>query len=144
MNTIIDILKKSNNDLLKNEGFGVDLFKTLKHDKNSLDVFLKHVVAEILTTSKKHLFCTSNEALVKKFSSIKNEGKTMLKAVQVPFRTSPRHNVLTWDLLKNKYASISGNDWQILNFIVVDENNVSILHRAIVALIKRVSYNYVV
>ena len=138
MSSIIEELKKSNNALLQNEAKGVELFRGLKHDKQSLDFFLKYVVAEILTTSKKLLLCTSNEELVKKFSAIKQEGVTMKKVMRVPFETSPRHNALTWDLVKNKYASISGNGWTILNFVVIDENNVEILHRAITDLLKKV------
>lgn len=138
MESFIEFLKSNNNSLLKNEGAGIELFKGLKHDKNSLDIFLKHAVAEILTTSKKRLLCTSNEELVKKFSAIKTEGAPLLKVMRTPFETSPKHNALTWDLLKNKYASIAGNGWQILNFIVIDESNVEILHEAISDLLKRV------
>ena len=138
MESFIEFLKSRNNELLKNEGVGLELFKGLKHNKSSLDIFLKHAVAEILTTSKKRLLCTSNEELVKKFSAIKTEGAPLMKVMRAPFETSPKHNALTWDLLKNKYASIAGNGWQILNFIVIDESNVEILHEAITDLLKRV------
>lgn len=138
MDSIIEFLKANNNELLKNEAAGLELFKELRHDKHSLDIFLKHSVAEILTTSKKRLLCTSNEELVKKFSAIKTEGAPLMKVMRAPFETSPKHNALTWDLLKNKYASIAGNGWQILNFIVIDKDNVEILHKAISDLLKRV------
>ena len=138
MNSIIEELKKSNNALLQSEGAGIELFNGLKHDKRSLDFFLKHAVAEVLTTSKKKLLCTSNETLVKKFSAIKQEGSTLNKVMRAPFETSPKHSALTWDLVKNKYASIAGNGWLILNFIVIDESNVEILHKAIVDLLKKV------
>lgn len=138
MASLIEELKKYDNELLKNEAQGIELFKGLKHDKQSLDIFLKHAVAEILTTSKKRLLCTSNEDLVRKFSAIKTEGAPLHKVMRVPFETSPRHNALTWDLLKNKYASIAGNGWQILNFIVIDESNIELLHKAITDLLKRV------
>lgn len=138
MASIIDELKRQDNAFLKNEAAGIELFRNLKHDKESLDLFLKHTVAEILTTSKKRLFCTSNEMLVKKFSPIKMEGATMAKVMRSPFETSPKHNTLTWDLVKNKYASISGNGWQILNFLVIDEANVELLHKTIIDLLKKV------
>ena len=138
MASFIEELKKQNNALLKNEAVGVELFRSLRHTKQDLEKFLKFTVAEILTTSKKIVVCTSNEELVKKFSAIKEEGATLNRVMQVPFKTSPRHSALTWDLVKNKYASIAGNGWQILNFIVIDESNVEILHKAITDLLKAV------
>lgn len=138
MPSIIEELQKYDNALLDSEAKGLELFKGLRHDKQSLDLFLKNAVAEILTTSKKRLLCTSNEELVKKFSVIKTEGAPLLKVMRAPFETSPKHSALTWDLLKNKYASIAGNGWQVLNFIAIDESNVKILHKAITDLLKRV------
>ena len=106
---------------------------------NTLEMsFLKHAVAEILTSSKKILVCTSNEGLVKKFSQVKSFGAVLPKIEQSPFKTSAKHNALTWDLIKNKYASVSDGDWQILNFIAIDEDNVELLHRAISDALKKV------
>ena len=137
-NSIIDILKESNNALLKNEAEGIEMFKGLKHDKASLDFFLSHAVVEILTSSGKDLICTSNEALVKKFAPIKESDAVSIKKPTVsPFKTSANHSVLTWDLLKNKYASIAGNRWQILNFIVIAEDNVEMLHSAIIDILSK-------
>lgn len=137
MASFIEELKKSNNVLLENEAKGIELFRTLRHNKHDLDTFLKYAIAEILTSSKKLLVCTSNEALVKKFSPIKTIGLTLEKTMRAPFKTSEHHNALTWDLIKNKYASISGNSWQILNFVVIDENNIDILYSAILDLLKK-------
>lgn len=137
MASFIEELKKIDNKLAVNEAVGIQTFKNLNHDKSGLDFFLKHAVAEILTSTKKKLICTSNEELVKKFSAIKEEGATLQRVIRSPFETSARHNALTWDLIKNKYASISGNSWQILNFIVIDESNVEILHKAINDLLKK-------
>lgn len=138
MADFIEQLKESNNELLKNEARGIELFKNLKHDKASLDLFLSNAVAEILTSSRKRLVCTSNEQLVKKFSPNKVVGAPVRQVENSVFKTSSKHNALTWDLIKNKYASIAGNSWQILNFIVIDESNVEMLHRAIEDLLKRV------
>lgn len=137
MQSFIEFLKKQDNRLLKNEGKGIELFKSLRHTKTDLDNFLRYVVAEIFTSSKKVLVCTSNEMLVKKFSPIKQIGNTLNKTTHSSFETSIKHSALTWDLLKNKYASISGDGWQILNFIVIDESNIDILHEVITALLKK-------
>lgn len=139
MQSFIELLKRQDNRLLKNEGQGIELFKSLRHTKTDLDKFLQYVVAEIFTSSKKILVCTSNEMLVKKFSPVKQIGNTLNKTIHSPFETSAKYNALTWDLLKNKYASISGDGWRILNFIVIDESNIDILHDVIVELLKRVA-----
>ena len=138
MQGFVEKLKESDNDLLKNEAKGIELFRNLKHDKPSLEIFLENSVAEILTSSRKILICTSNEQLVKKFSPNKVVGAPVKQVQNSIFKTSSRHNALTWDLIKNKYASIAGNSWQILNFIVIDESNVEILHRTIEDLLKKV------
>lgn len=137
----IQILKESNNLLLKNEAKGIELFKNLKHDKPSLDIFLANTVAELLTSSKKRIICTSNEQLVKKFSPNKVVGAPVRQVENSIFKTSSKHNALTWDLVKNKYASIAGNSWQILNFIVIDESNIDILHRTIEELLRKVQFS---
>ena len=138
MQDFIEQLKNSSNELLRNEAEGIELFKNLKHDKESLDFFLANSVAEMLTSSNKLLICTSNEQLVKKFSQAKTFGISISKVKNSIFKTSASHNALTWDLVKNKYASIAGNSWQILNFIVIDEKNIDILHQTIVDLLKKV------
>lgn len=138
MKDFIEQLKESNNELLKNEAAGIELFRILKHDKSGLDLFLANAVADVLTSSRKRLICTSNEQLVKKFSPNKAVGAPIRRVENSLFKTSSKHNALTWDLIKNKYASIAGDSWQILNFIVIDESNVEILHRAIEDLLKKV------
>lgn len=137
MDSFLDILKKQDNLLLKNESKGIELFNNLKHDKASLKLFLTNTVAEILTTSKKRLICSSNEELVKKFSSAKNKGMVLEKPIIKPFDVSNKYNVLTWDLLKNKYASIAGDKWVILNFILIDKENIDVLYKVIIDLLRK-------
>lgn len=137
MESFIEELKKIDNKLIVSEADGIQMFKNLNHNKSGLDAFLKNTVAEVLTSTKKRLVCTSNEQLVKKFSAIKEEGATLQRTMRAPFETSRNHNALTWDLIKNKYASIAGNSWQILNFIVIKEDNIEMLHSAINELLRK-------
>ena len=127
MESLVERLKRSNNALMQNEAEGVELFKNLRHNKQGLDFFLANTIAEILLESKSVLICTSNPMLVSKFIPAKENGRPTHPDMDM-FKTNPRHNPLTWDLLKNKMASISGNGWQIVNFIIVKDNNVEMLH----------------
>ena len=136
MESFIDTLKKSNNELLKNESEGIELLRSLRHNASDLKVFLANTVAEIRLRSGETLICTSNNELVQKFSKAKPVGGTPDANKTKIFQNESRNFALTWDLMKNKYASVAGNDWQIMNFIVIRSENVEILHRTINELLK--------
>ena len=130
---IIAKLKESNNELLKNEGKGVELFKTLRHNQKDLAKLLRYVVAEILLSNgKTSIVCTMNAPLIEKFVNAKENRSAK---PNLSFLRNP-NNTVAWDLIRNNTTIVRGRDWEILNFIVLDESNIDILHSSIVDLLK--------
>ena len=132
--SIIQILKESNNELLKNEAKGVELFKTLRHTQKDLSTFLRYSIAEILLSNgSSKILCTMNAPLIKKFVESKENRSTK---PNLSFLKNP-NNTIAWDLVKNNTTVVRGDSWQILNFIVLDESNIDMLHRSIEEILHR-------
>ena len=135
MDSIIQILKESNNELLKNESKGIEWFKTLKHTQKDLSTFLRYSVAEVLLSNgNTKIVCTMNAPLIKKFVESKQENRSTKP--NLAFLKNP-NNSIAWDLVRNNTTVVRGKDWQILNFIVIEESNIDILHKSIEELLHK-------
>lgn len=135
MDGIIQKLKESNNELLKNESKGIEWFKGLSHTQKDLSTFLRYSVAEILLSDgNTKIVCTMNAPLIKKFVESKQENRSTKP--NLAFLKNP-NNSIAWDLVRNNTTVVRGKDWQILNFIVIEESNIDILHKSIEELLHK-------
>lgn len=135
MDGFIEKLKSSSNSLIENEAIGLETFKTLRHTEEDLAKFLRYSIAEVLLSNgNTKVFCTACAPLIKKFVLAKNEEEKK-PIPNLSFLRNP-NNKIVWDFVKNNTTRIRGKDWQILNFVVVDESNVDILNRTILDLLK--------
>ena len=141
MSDIIQKIRESNSELLKSEGADISKWSKLRHTKSDLELFLQFNIAEIefrkLDGSDDSIICTSNVALLKILETKKKEDKEKL----INFRgnginTKDIKQVLTWDLVDNKYKTISLNAWQIKNFVSITPKNILILDELVNKLIK--------
>lgn len=135
MDGFIEKLKETTNSLLSNEAFGIELFKELKHTEADLPKFLRYSIAEILLSNRKtKIVCTACAPLIKKFVLAKHEEEKK-PIPNLSFLKNP-NNRIVWDLERNSTTVVRGKDWQILNFVIVDESNIDILNETILELLK--------
>lgn len=142
MSDILQKIRESNSLLLKAEGADIVQWSKLRHTKNDLELFLQFNIAEIefrkIDGSDDNIICTSNAALLKILETKKKTDKEKL----INFRgsginTKDIRSVMTWDLVDNKYKTISLNAWQIKNFISINPKNILLLDELINKIIKR-------
>lgn len=141
MSNILKTLRESNNLLLKAEGADITKWSKLRHTKSDFELFLQFNIAEVefrsLDGKDNSIICTSNIPLIKILETKKQEDKKKLINIKNSGITSKdRQSVLTWDLVDNKYKTISLNAWQIQNFISIDPKNILILDELINKIIK--------
>lgn len=130
---IIKQMRDSGNKLLQTEAEDVALWSKLKHNKEDLQLFLNHNIAEISFVTKdgnetQGIF-TSNMALVKIISETKKQNKQKIakKINGKGIITKDPFSVDSWDLLDNRRKTISLKSWQILNYISISPKNVLVL-----------------
>lgn len=129
---IIKILRESGNKLLESEADGIQMWQKLKHNKEDLELFLGHTVAEIsfvkLDGTSDKIVCTANVALIKVFSAKKDKLKVKAKYLKTTgMRSRKSNSVEVWDLIDNKQKTIALRQWQIENFITINEKNILVL-----------------
>lgn len=131
--SVIDRMKASKNKLLVAEGKALSIWGKLSHNKEGLELFLTHNIAEIRFKPGKSdkyesLVLTGNNRLIKVYSALKPEDKK--KFLASPFagiRTKDPLTVDAYDLAAGKVKTISLRAWQILNFVTITEENVEVL-----------------
>lgn len=136
MSDIIKTLRESNSLLLKAEAEDIAKWSKLRHTKSDLELFLQFNIAEIkfrsLDGKDDSIICTSNIPLMKVLETKKPEDKKKIKDIKNNgIITKDLKSVLTWDLIDNKYKTISLNAWQITNFISITPKNILILDELI-------------
>ena len=130
---IIKQMRDSGNKLLQTEAEDIALWSKLKHNKEDLQLFLNHNIAEISFVtndgSESQGIFTSNMALVKIISETKKQNKQKIakKIDGKGIITKDPFSVDSWDLLDNKRKTISLKSWQILNYISISPKNVLVL-----------------
>ena len=142
---IIDKLKKTKKDFLKEQANSIELWKQLEHTKADLETFLQFHIAELRFLSKdakgfKTIVCTSNLQLIAIFQALKEVDKKKALA-SISFhegiRTKNSHSTLTFNLIDNKYNTISLRAWELGNFVTITPNNIQILDIILCDLLKR-------
>ena len=123
MSDILKTLRESNVALLKAEELDLKKWSRLKHNKTDFELFLQFNLAEIEFTTvdntESSILCTSNTALIKILNTKKQKDKKELANLKSSgITTKDLRSVLTWDLIENKYKTISLNSWQIKRFLI--------------------------
>jgi len=142
--SFIDRLKASGKELLETQGAGIEMWKSLKHNKHDLELFLQFNVTELRFKPKdehdfKTIVCTSNTRLIAVFQALKEIDKK--KAIEsTPFngiKTKNSSSILTFNLVDNKYNTISLRAWELGNFVTITEKNLPTLDVLLCDLLKR-------
>lgn len=140
---LIQKMLESKNKLIVAAANDMSLFKGLKHSKKDLETFLMHTIALIrYFPSNKHDFdtvaCTSNTRFIKVFSALKDsQKKKLLTSKNGGLNSKDTGSVLSYDLVKNKYCTITLSRWEIVSFIAITEENIEILDKMANELLKR-------
>lgn len=139
---IVKLLRTSGNKLLETEAEDIQTWQKLKHNKEDLELFLNHNVAEIKFLksdgSESKVFGTSNVALIKVFSAKKDKDKIKAKYLNSSgMRSKKSNSVEIWDLIENKQKTMILKSWQIENFITISEKNILILDQVLHDILKK-------
>ena len=142
--SFIDKLKASGKEILETQGAGIEMWKGLKHNKHDLELFLQFNITELKFKPKdehetKTIVCTSNTRLIAVFQALKEaDKKKALRAT--PFagiKTRDSSSVLTFNLVDNKYNTISLRAWELGSFVTITEKNLPTLDVLLCDLLKR-------
>lgn len=141
---LITQLKRSGEKLLETTAQGIELFSSLNHNKRDLELFLQYNLAELkfkpdAKKDFKTIVCTSNTRLIKVFQALKTFEKKKALA-STPFsgiKTRNSSSILTFNLVDNKYNTVSLRAWEIRNFVTITEKNVEVLDVLLGDLLKR-------
>ena len=139
---IVKLLRTSGNKLLETEAEDLAMWQKLKHNKEDLELFLNHNVAEIKFLksdgSESKVFGTSNVALIKVFSAKKDKAKIKAKYLNSSgMRSKKSNSVEIWDLIENKQKTMILKSWQIENFITISEKNILVLDQVLHDILKK-------
>ena len=134
----IDILKNSNNRILVSEASNLGKWSQLKHNKESLELFLNYNIAEIEFLSKKSrklkrvLVCSNTNFIKAVNAKSDSDKKKIIKNIPSSHSTGLKNNssVLTtsWNIMKNDYCTIPLNRWKIVNWIEINESNAELIN----------------
>jgi len=144
MMNLVDQLKASGKKLLEAEGETLGDWSKLKHNKQDLELFLQFHIVELHFKPKdssdyQSVVCTSNTRLIEVFKRLKaKDKKAALKSA--PFsgiKTRDSTSVLTFNLVDNKYNTISLRAWKLGSFVTITPKNVELLDILLTDLLKR-------
>lgn len=141
--TFISDLKESKNKLLSGDAADLQRWDMLRHTKQGLETFLNFNIAKItFETAKKTestIICTSNTTFIKLFSVAKaSDVKKIAKIKSKGLISKQPNQVLTWNLLENKYCTIPLKSWYIHPFewVTISPKNIEVLHKVTNDLLK--------
>lgn len=143
MEDLVEKLLNSGNKLLEAAGKELSKWKKLKHNKQDLEFFLQFNIAHIKFRPKNNvvmqeIVCTSNTQFIEVFSKLKeSEKKKALKSKNNGIRTKDPASILTFNLLKNTYNTVSLAMWEIVNFITITPDNIEVLDSFVNNLLRR-------
>lgn len=134
----LQTLSESSNRLLVSNAETMGDWNKLKHNKESLELFLNHNLAEVFFTAEdggeRKVIASSNTTLVKMFSlkkgpSYKKEIANLSRMASKGIHTKDTFNVLTWDFINNRYCTIPTRGmWYLGNWISLSEENIALLN----------------
>ena len=134
----IDILKNSKNKILVSEASNLGKWSQLKHNKESLELFLNYNIAEIEFRSKKTkdlkrvLVCSNTNFIKAVNAKSDSDKKKIIESLPKIHSTGLKNNssILTtsWNIMKNDYCTIPLNSWKIVNWIEINESNAELIN----------------
>lgn len=127
-------LKATKHPMLVSEAQAIEKWKDLSHNKQGLELFLQFNIAELKFKPKsllsfKNIICTSNTQFISVFSQ-RRESLKAKAAATVAFSgiyTKDSDSIMTFNLLTNRYNTVSLRAWEIVNFVSIVPDNVVIL-----------------
>lgn len=130
----IQRLKATKHPMLVSEAQAIEKWKDLSHNKSGLELFLQFNIAELRFKPKsllpfKNIICTSNTQFISVFSQ-RRESLKAKAAATVAFSgiyTNNVDSIMTFNLLTNRYNTVSLRAWEIVNFVSIVPDNVVIL-----------------
>ena len=132
LTNFIGRLKASAPKLFQGQLDDIKKWSRVPHNKTGLELFLANAIAEIWVypndpKRKSVRILSSNVDFVKEFT--RNNIYRIKPPVSVvtsvdPFKSRVNDIVLSWDLVKQKFSTIKGNEWQIMNFVIINKENV--------------------
>lgn len=143
--TFIELLKESGNEFLEKQSEYAEMWSKLKHTKADLELFLKHNIAELKFKPKgalsetKTIVCSSNVRLIALFHAVKKSDRAEILK-KVPFsgiKTKEKNEILTFNLIDDKYNTVSLKSWELGNFVTLTEDNVELLDLVVKDVLKR-------
>ena len=143
---MVDLVEKmaaSGNKVLEAAANNMQKWSKLKHDKESLELFLQFNLVHLKFRPKGHatfkeIVCTSNNRFIKVFSALKeSQKKAALSTKFDGIKTKDKTSVLTYNLLEGKYNTVDLNMWEIVSFITMSEDNVILLDQVANEMLKR-------
>ena len=143
MTDLVEKMAASGNKVLEAAANDLSKWSKLKHDKESLELFLQFNLVHLKFRPRGHatfkeIVCTSNNRFIKVFSSLKESQKK--KAMNAKFdgiKTKDKTSVLTYNLLEGKYNTVDLSIWEIVSFITMSEDNVLLLDQVANEMLKR-------
>lgn len=143
MENLVEMMAKSGNSVVEAASKDVASWSKLKHSKKDLEFFLKNNITHLKFKPKnaavfKEIVCTSNTRFIKVFSALKESQKK--NALKTPFdgiSTDDQTSVLTFNLVANKYNTVSLGQWEILFFLTIKEDNIEVLDKVASELLKK-------
>jgi hypothetical protein len=109
--------------LFPSDDADLSILSTLKHTSEGLSSFLKLTIALVDIGKGRLLICTSWPPLIEKFRPVQ---RSVVKPITRKFDF-----VLTYDLEKSKFASVSGKDWHIVDFVIIKTKEVDKLFKGL-------------
>ena len=125
-------VKASAPKLFQNQVEEIKKWSRVPHNKTGLELFLANTIAEIWVNpndlrNRSIRILSSNIDFVKEFtrnSIYRIKSPVAIVAGGDPFKSKKADIVLSWDLVKQHFSTIKGDQWQIMNFIVISKENV--------------------
>ena len=143
MEDLVEKLLDSGNKVLEAAGKDIGKWSKLKHNKEDLELFLQFNLAHIKFRPSgdvvmKDIVCTSNTTFINMFSKLKeSDKKKAARAKNQGIRTKEKKQVLTYNLLENKYYTLPLDMWEIVSFLTISSDNIEILDQVVNDMLKR-------
>lgn len=139
---LVEKLANSGNKVLEAAANDFSKWSKLKHNKEDLEFMLQFNIVHLKWKPMSHatfseIACTSNTRLIEVFSAHKSsDKKRKLNAKNDGIRIENPNAIMTFNLIDNKYNTVYLNEWSIVNFISITDDNIELLDEFINNILK--------
>lgn len=143
LHDLVEKLLESGNKVLEAAGNDISKWRSLKHTKQDLEVFLANNLVHLKFRPKgaavmKEIVCTSSTPFIRAFSLLKEQDKRKaFRAKNLGIKTKDPSTVMTYDVLEGKNCTVSLDFWEIVSFISITPENIAVLDEVANSLLKR-------